>query len=325
MVYTDTPVCEWNVSQLSDGLADCSAAVFHIPFQLDCEFSNKVARAVDQYASIVILCSELHPNTVEFIRNNQHPKIHYFTCGFVEGIDTGRWMDWFITTADIYRQNNLLAQLKPYEAKPKYFDALLGWPKPHRQIIHDHLTNDSRVILTYLQDRTMPLIDLGWINAEDCSFDHQVRNTVTRVSYHNQEVSISQIIPFNVYNETAYTIVAETNFDNDYSFYTEKIVKPILAERLFVVFSGQHYLKNLRSLGFKTFSTVIDESYDHVADPTVRFNRALEQVDYLLAQPQEPILEQIKDITQHNKQLMMSHHWQQDFLENFLSSLKSIK
>lgn len=325
MIYTDSTVCKWNLSQIYNISNDISAAVFHVPFQIDDAFTDKINLAVNQYANIIMLCSELHPNTVKFIRNNQHPKIHYFTCGSIDGVETKLWMDWFITTADIYKQNNLLDQLTPYSVKSKYFDALLGWAKPHRQIIYDYLNNDDRVILTYLQDRTASLAESGWITAENCVIDPSIRNTVTRVSYHNQEVSISQIIPFNIYNDSAYTIVAETNFDNDYSFYTEKIVKPILASRLFIVFSGQHYLKNLRALGFKTFNGIIDERYDQIADPTLRFKSALEQVDYLLAQPQELILSQIKDITIYNKQLMLSGCWQQEFLENFSSSLKSIK
>jgi hypothetical protein len=79
-------------------------------------------------------------------------------------------------------------------------------------------------------------------------------------------MSLSQVIPLSIYNQTAYSVVAETNYDNNYIFNTEKIVKPILARRLFLVVSGQHYLRNLRSLGFKTFDGIIDETYDTIAD-----------------------------------------------------------
>ena len=123
-------------------------------------------------------------------------------------------------------------------------------------------------------------------------------------------MSLSQVIPFSVYNQTAYTVVAETNYDNHYSFYTEKIVKPILAERLFVVFSSRHYLRNLRSLGFRTFDGIIDETYDDIEDYDLRFKSACEQIEYLISQPQEDILARIRPITEHNKRVMLATDWQ---------------
>ena len=126
-------------------------------------------------------------------------------------------------------------------------------------------------------------------------------------------MSLSQVIPFSIYNQTAYTVVAETNYDNHYSFYTEKIVKPILAERLFIVFSGQYYLRNLRSLGFRTFDSIIDETYDSVADTDQRFKLACEQIKYLCEQSQEEMLSKIRPITEHNKKVMLTTDWYGDF------------
>lgn len=306
MIYLDTPVCEWHWQQLdlSDNL---STAVFHVPFPFDNNFQTKIDHAVKEYDTVIILCSELHDNSVEFILRNQHSKIHYYTCGFVQGSNNHKWMDWFITTVDVYKRSP--PELNPYSTKPKYFDALLGWAKPHRQIIYDRLHQDHRIITSYLQDRSRSLTDSGWINASQCSVPSDVKNTVSIINHKGQSASLSQIIPDTVYNQTAYSIVAETNYSNHYSFYTEKVVKPILAKRLFIVFSGQHYLSNLRQLGFKTFNDIIDESYDTVADPVSRFNLALAQVDYLLDQPQNIILDKIKPITEHNHQLMLDCDW----------------
>jgi hypothetical protein len=137
--------------------------------------------------------------------------------------------------------------------------------------------------------------------------------TVTSIRYQGRSMSLSQVVPISIYNQTAYSVVAETNYDNHYSFCTEKIVKPILAERLFIVFSGQHYLRNLRSLGFKTFDGIIDESYDSIEDNNLRFKSACEQITYLINQPQDKILEQIRPITEHNKQVMLETDWYEDF------------
>ena len=91
-------------------------------------------------------------------------------------------------------------------------------------------------------------------------------------------MSISQIVPLRIYNQTAYTLVAETNFSNHYSFYTEKSTKPILARRLFVTLGGQHQLANLRGLGFRTFGDVIDESYDVELNDFERMLKVIKEI-----------------------------------------------
>jgi hypothetical protein len=121
------------------------------------------------------------------------------------------------------------------------------------------------------------------------------------------------VIPINIYNETAYSVVTETNFMNSYTFYTEKTVKPILAERLFVAFGGQHYIRNLHNLGFKTFNGIIDESYDEEPDMAKRYQMVYEQMQYLFAQPQKKILELVKPIAEYNKHHMSTTDWYGDF------------
>jgi hypothetical protein len=124
---------------------------------------------------------------------------------------------------------------------------------------------------------------------------------------------LSQIIPLDIYNYSTYSIVAETNYDNHYSFYTEKIVKPILARRLFIVFGGQHYLRNLRQMGFQTFDGIVDETYDTVENSDERFQLALEQMHKLIDQPQDLILEKIWPIVEHNQRVMLETDWYGDF------------
>jgi hypothetical protein len=152
-----------------------------------------------------------------------------------------------------------------------------------------------------------------------------VNFTIEHVQLHGQQVSISQVVPINIYNETAYSVITETNFMNSYTFYTEKTVKPILARRLFVAFGGQHYIRNLHNLGFQTFDGIIDESYDEEPDQQRRYAMVYEQMQYLFSQPQEEILEKIKPIVEYNYQHMLTTDWYGDFSRNFLQGFKSIK
>jgi hypothetical protein len=123
-------------------------------------------------------------------------------------------------------------------------------------------------------------------------------------------VSLSQIIPREIYQQTHYTLVAETQNENGFSFFTEKIAKPILAKRLFLVASGQYYLRNLRDLGFHTFGDIIDESYDHEPNADRRIKMLLKQVDYLCSQDPQDILSRAHSILEHNYYVMTHVDWQ---------------
>ena len=104
-----------------------------------------------------------------------------------------------------------------------------------------------------------------------------------------------------------------TNFENHYSFFTEKTVKAILGRRLFLLFGGKYQLQNLRQLGFKTFDGIIDESYDLVDSVTDRANLIIDQMKYLMQQDQQIILDKIKPIVEYNYKLMIETDWYGDF------------
>ena len=133
--------------------------------------------------------------------------------------------------------------------------------------------------------------------------------TVERVNYHGHRMSLSQVAPLSIYNETAYSLIAETSYSSHFTFYTEKTVKPILAHRLFIMLGGTHALRNLRTVGFRTFGDVVDESYDSLTDLHERCNGALSQVEYLTTLSQEEVLAKIKPICDHNYSHMMRTDW----------------
>jgi hypothetical protein len=323
--YSDTDVCEYHLNQLKitagDTLQKDCPAVFHVPFPYTNDFEVKIQNALSISNVVVILISELHKETVDFFKKFQHPKIKFFLCGTVKDYPAKNWMDWFIHTSNFYKENDLLDQLTPYVPKNKFFDLLLGQQRRHRDIIYNFITKNNytdQMIMTYKNHSPIILPnqhDANWIwpNIELEVLESTMPWSIARVKYNEQIVSLSQVISTEIYNQTAYTVVAETRYNNEWSFYTEKIVKPILAERLFIVFSGQHYLRNLHNLGFKTFDGIIDESYDDIEDYDLRFKLACEQIQYLVNQPQKSILEQIRPITEHNKQVMLTTDWYGNF------------
>ena len=102
------------------------------------------------------------------------------------------------------------------------------------------------------------------------------------------------------YNDSACSIVSETN-DNDYEvFMTEKIWKPIIAQQLFVVHGNYLYLQKLRSMGFKTFNNYFEEAYDLDRDPNLRIKTIVDVCDRLRDAPWQDIYLQSKALRKYN-------------------------
>lgn len=73
----------------------------------------------------------------------------------------------------------------------------------------------------------------------------------------------------NCWNHYQIEAVCETDPFGDFWF-TEKTSKPLVTGKPFVLVSGSGSLKRLQEMGFETYSSVIDESYDDEKTPTKR-------------------------------------------------------
>lgn len=355
-VYLDSNTCLYHVDNLkSYGLhfqncfvesaqldyyisssLDKKYAVFHVPFFKGSDWLDKFHRVYHISDHVFVFCSELHQHTVDQLISLDKPNVTLCICGFINYNFTQAkvhtWMDWFITTVYFYNtvQPNLLNTKLGTTAKSKCFDILLGCRRPHRdfifQYIHDNNLLDQ-VIMTYYQRWNVDLRQTDHIfETEGLEFlpESNLTHSVHQIKYYGHKMNLSQVVPLIIYNDSCYSIVAETNASNQFNFYTEKIVKPILGRRLFVVIAGQGYLKNLQSLGFRTFNEVIDESYDNEVDDQTRWRMAMDQVRYLTVQDPEEIQAKIKDVVEHNQRLMLEHNWYQDFTNSLITTLADI-
>ena len=102
------------------------------------------------------------------------------------------------------------------------------------------------------------------------------------------------------YNDTACSIVSETNDNDTDIFMTEKIWKPIIAQHLFIVHGNYLYLQRLREMGFRTFNNYFEEVYDLDRDPGVRINTIVDVCDRLRDAPWQDIYLQTKALRQYN-------------------------
>jgi len=79
------------------------------------------------------------------------------------------------------------------------------------------------------------------------------------------------------YTDTYFSVVSETSLTT--RFITEKTYKPILNLHPFLLLSAPGMLTYLRSLGFKTFPELFDESYDNETDTIKRTQMVIDEVE----------------------------------------------
>lgn len=214
---------------------------------------------------------------------------------------------WICSTANFYLdplRHILEKKLKAFSYKPYMFDVMYGLPRKHRSFVKSHLPNNTNQFYQtpYFSHPNGQINQTYNFDQTDLWEDEIVLSTNNNYecTYYGQTMMISQVMPFKIYNKTAYSLVCETSADNSISLFSEKITKPIIAHRLFIVVSGQNYLKNLRNLGFQTFGNIIDESYDQIENPTQRWAMAVEQAILLSKQDQKQVLKKIIPTVLHN-------------------------
>jgi hypothetical protein len=293
---------------------------------------SEIKNYLSTFKQVILFNAETPLIIQELAKQFDHSKVVFVTTGHInfkfEQAQVIQFENFFAVMQQHYSDQWLapeLDQLHPYTVKPKYFDALLGLTKKHRSFVHQQITNYNTEYFEFTYNGTKPICLQGEFVLPQhvklygaFGFFSQPGNSTSSqdVQYHGNSIRLSHIIPIDIYNITAYSIITETYYSNDFVFLTEKTAKCLLARRLFVMFAGQHYLKHIQNLGFKTFSDVIDESYDQEADRDQRWRMAWQQVERLCSMDQQQILEKIRPILEHNYQHMVNNDW------NYVSKLQ---
>jgi hypothetical protein len=106
------------------------------------------------------------------------------------------------------------------------------------------------------------------------------------------------------YIDTYFSLVTETVFDIPYSFRTEKIWKPIVMGHPWIAVANQGFYRDMRNLGFQTYSHVIDDSFDTIDNSEDRLDRIVSVVNDLCRQDLAAFLKECYNTSKYNQQ----HH-----------------
>lgn len=114
-------------------------------------------------------------------------------------------------------------------------------------------------------------------------------------------------------------VVTETVFYHEKQHLTEKIFKPIVAGRPFMLVAATGNLEYLRGYGFKTFDRWISEDYDLESDAEKRIWIIVQELKKFISQPEwklREIYQEMLPILEHNRQ----HFWT-DFKNDIVDEL----
>ena len=332
-VYCDNDNCKWHCRQLNldYSLTEIQPiALFEVPWHFESDgpkWIQRVKHAQQRAQLVIIICNEIHDDTYKWIEQFRYDNVQFVTCGELNTFNNLSYMDWFQRTVKHYKDSKLLEDLQPYAYKEKNFDVLLGRTRKHRSKVWRWFHTAPNVhhleynIVTYIGTQR------SFINEPGVRYTPSqptLEHTIQEVIYKGHRMSYSQIVPTSLYNQTAYSLVTETTHHNGYSFMTEKIVKPILAERFFMVYSGTGYLAKLRELGFRTFSDLVDESYDEEPDLDKRWMTIAQNFNYMCMMQTNFVQESLKPILKHNKECMLETDWHNKFKEQITPVIQNV-
>lgn len=223
-----------------------------------------------------------------------------------------------------------LSRLDEPIEKKYVFDALLGTPREQRVWLKNQLSNRSfrdlimlRILPKFNNEENLPLPEDSFYLEPEWKFEKNfyVAPTVSGVSYGTDNCIVpSNVIPVTAYQQCYFSIISETGCENHTHMVTEKTAKVLLAKRLFLAIAGKGFMRYLRSLGFQTFGSIIDESYDDIEDNHQRWSAVIAEVERICQGDYQDIWHKSKDIVEHNQKIMLTR----DFLRSPVNDMEEL-
>lgn len=269
----------------------------------------EIADLVKQGRVLVISGSEL---------NTDYPSVSY---------------EHFLTRVLDYSENHReiarAADIFTKKQKPYDFLFLNGRVRPHRKYLMERFRLDGlldRAVWTFLDNRVsrprnlvlmqgdrdlmattseirlLPKqYEVDMFDTQQVTTVHAGRSFVKNQLFNNQWGEI--YLKADPYIDTYFSVVTETVYQYPhYSFRTEKIAKPLAIGHPWIVAATPGFYRDMHDLGFQTFGTLIDESFDTIDNDQTRMDRVCDVVRDLCQQDLDSFLSSAESICKYNQQ-----------------------
>jgi len=166
--------------------------------------------------------------------------------------------------------------------------------RPHRKVLWEQLT-------------AIPgLLDRGHANY---TIKSQVINTPQWIGHqsplHPTNTPGHDCHPsMDLYSDSWLEIVPESLYRDGY-FTTEKTIKPMVTKTPFLIVATRYQLEYMKQLGFQTFSSIIDESYDNEPRVEDRIKLMLVQLQDIIKNGTQAFYNECASILEHNQNTVL--------------------
>jgi hypothetical protein len=268
------------------------------------------------YQREVIVTSEYSDDLTRIINNpckKYFLSLYYFFHGFAA-------LDWYRGYYALNYKKTIVAQ---YKKDFISFNRLVHTDRSYRIYFVSNLIEKNLISRGLISFGVAGTTDPTWnaeISARKSKLSKHARSHINQhlKNYHEQlnidgdvvPGSASAVIPDQVH-DSFWHVVTETVFYYDKLHLTEKIFKPIVSKQPFMLLAAPGNLAYLKSYGFKTFDSVIDESYDAIQDPDQRIDAVVDQLNWycnLTDAEKLDVAEKLEPIIEHN-----FHHFYGEF------------
>lgn len=227
----------------------------------------------------------------------------------------------------------------------QYFPTEIAWTKPYISLNRLHVNDRSYRLNLIARLQQKDLVQHGHVSlhtnlTEFGSWQQEINDPNTKLSDQAKQLITEHIArpllldkehtdgslsaafgdqEFELWKSGLWHIVTETVFYYNKLHLTEKIFKPIVARRPFMLAAAPGNLAYLRSYGFETFDRWIDESYDNIQDPDQRLQAIVDQTQRLCSMNRAELQDmhrEMQPVLEHNFQ-----HFYGDFKKKIVNEL----
>ena len=238
---------------------------------------------------------------------------------FVSGNSAARHLPQFVYFADFelwYWQRNRTQPALRFnpEARSRDFSVLVRLHRDWRMLAMADLYQQGTLSNSYWSycetgdfDPANCPIEIDTVDVNITEFQQQLPVYADNLS--QDERNNHSHLEAKYYEDAYFSIVLETHFDADGSggaFVTEKTFKPIKHAQPFFIAGPAGSLQVLRDLGYRTFDSVLDNSYDTIQDNTQRWLALRASIESARARGLHDLAQQCRRDCEHNQQLFLS-------------------
>jgi hypothetical protein len=151
---------------------------------------------------------------------------------------------------------------------------------------------------------------------------------ITFANEDTQKMSSCWLDNFEAAQDSMFYVPTETVFFGSRLHITEKTFKAIALEMPFILVAPAHSLQYLRSYGFQTFGTIVDESYDEEEDDLLRIQKVgqlLEDINNLSLSEKQHIWKHCSRIDTHNYTHFYNGNFEKILWKEFILMLSNIE